>query len=103
MRIQEKRARRWCFMDVITDPVTGRLSEAKIWANAGKGLMCWALWHEAMQGQLTEPLLMWFGLLLFAHESVSRFLINRHDIQTQAEPGTKTVTESSQKTVEVKP
>ena len=97
MRKQERRARRWCVMDLITDPVTGRLAETKLWANIGKALMCWVLWNEATQGQVTESLLMWFGLLLFAHESVSRFLINRHDIQTQDNTdGTKTVTATSQ-------
>lgn len=65
-------------MDLVTDPINGRLAETKIWTNIGKALMCWALYHEAIAGRLTEPLLMWFGLLIFAHEAVSRFLTGRY-------------------------
>ena len=87
-RGEEKRKRRWCFMDLITDPISGRLAETKIWSNAGKGLMCWVLWHEAVQGQLTEPLLMWFGLVVLGHETVTRYLTMKRekDAQTQEAP-----------------
>jgi hypothetical protein len=76
-------------MDLVTDPATGKLSESKCWANVGKLLMAWVLWHETDAGRVTEPLLMWFGILLFAHESVSRFLNNRLAAQTTVDPEKK--------------
>lgn len=34
----ERRARRWCVMDLVTDHVTGKLRESYVWSNIGKGL-----------------------------------------------------------------
>ena len=67
----------WSVMDLVTDAATGRMSESKIWANAGKAIMCWALVHQTLNESLTEVLLMWFGLVVLGHELGARFLTNK--------------------------
>lgn len=61
-------------MELVTDPKTGRMSEAKLWLHPAKALMLWALWHETQAGRLTPEMLIWFALVLFAHEAISRFV-----------------------------
>lgn len=81
--------RKWCFMDMVTDAATGRLSESKIWANIGKGVMCWVLIAESIGGNPTEVLLMWFGIIVLGHELGARFLTNKHAAAQQAIPSTE--------------
>ena len=88
----EKRRRLWCIMDLVTDPISGRLAETKVWANAGKALMCWVVWHEAIQGQLTEPLLLWFAVAVLGHEAVTRFMNMKREKDNIAQPASESTT-----------
>lgn len=38
----EKRTRRWCITDLVTDHVTGKLRESACWSNIGKAAVVWA-------------------------------------------------------------
>ena len=93
----EKRRRLWCVMDLVTDPISGRLAETKIWSNAGKALMCWVVWHEAIQGQLTEPLLLWFAAAVLGHESLTRFMNMKREKENA--PASGTVVESNSSSI----
>ena len=97
----EKRRRRWCLMDLVTDPISGRLAETKIWSNAGKALMCWVMWHETVEGTITEPLLLWFAAAVLGHEAITRFMNIKREQGQQPVPGT--VETTSQSTVKVTP
>ena len=33
---KERRARRWCLTDLVTDPYSGKLKETLLWSNLGK-------------------------------------------------------------------
>lgn len=70
--------RKWCFMDMVIDHATGKLSESKVWVNIGKAALTGILINEAYQGTLTEPLLMWFGFIVCLHELGARALSNKY-------------------------
>ena len=39
----DRRSRKWCVMDLVTDHQTGKLREAYVWSNIGKGLAAYLL------------------------------------------------------------
>lgn len=65
-------ARKWCLTDLMTDPITGRLSETKISVLVGKAAVLWAFIYLVKNGQASE----WLFFILLAtymvHESWSR-------------------------------
>jgi hypothetical protein len=73
----EKRQRRWCFTDLVTDGKTGRLVEAKLWSNVGKAsALSWFSW-ECYAGHDSEWLWLVVMGILTAHEVFVRLLSAR--------------------------
>ena len=70
----EKRGRRWCFTDLVTDHKTGKMRETLFWSNIGKGAALWGFVTKVLEGTDTDML--WFIVMgvLTAHELVSRWL-----------------------------
>lgn len=87
--MEERRKRRWCVMDLITDSVTGRLLEPKVWSNIGKASLTFALLYETLHGNLTEFLIITYGTVVIGHESLSRYLRQREDAAHTTQPAAK--------------
>mgnify|MGYP003387226886 CR=1 FL=1 len=73
----ERRKRRWCVMDLVCDPVSGKLKETLVWSNAGKasalGWFSWKCYH----GIDTEWLWLIVMTILTAHAAFSQFIMSR--------------------------
>ena len=80
----DRRQRRWCFMDLVTDPVSGRLRETAVWSSAGKASLLWGFFWQLHHGGVSE----WYagifvGAVIF-HELGSRLLSNRQQNAQEA-------------------
>ncbi len=79
----ERRKRRWCFTDLVTEGKTGRLVEAKLWSNLGKAsALGWFSW-ECYVARDTEWLWLIVMGILTAHEGFVRFLAARTNPETE--------------------
>jgi len=69
--------RRWCVIDLVTDPKSGRLRETLLWSNLGKasalGWFSWKCW----QGTDTEWLWLIVMTILTAHAAFSQFVMSK--------------------------
>ena len=84
---EDRRARRWCFTDLVTDARTGRLRETLMWSNVGKLVMTWAFVHVIWKGGSSEFLWLTYGSIVILHEAASR-LINQRQQRIDAEAKT---------------
>ena len=71
-KFTEKRVRRWCFTDLITDPVTGKLRETLLWSNAGKASALGWFSYKCYHGD--DSIELWFivMVILTAHAAFSQ-------------------------------
>lgn len=60
--------------DLLTDPSTGRMSESKLWLHIAKPAFIWGYVYMTMHDKMDWMLALTFGLLLMAHESISRLI-----------------------------
>lgn len=74
---KERRARRWCFMDLVTDPRTGKLRETLLWSNVGKAAMTVGFLWVVYQGGTSEFLWLTYGGIVIFHEIGSRAMNQR--------------------------
>lgn len=73
----DRRVRRWCFMDLVTDPHTGKLRETLLWSNLGKAAaLAWFSWH-CYHGTDTDWLWAIVMGVLTAHELLSRYMTSK--------------------------
>ena len=73
----DRRSRRWCVVDLVTDHTSGKLRETLVWSNVGKLACLWAFVYRVLHGSDTESLWAIVMGILTAHEIVSRYLSNR--------------------------
>lgn len=70
--------RKWCLTDLITDPVSGRLSETKVSVLVGKALCMWGFVYLVLKGTSSEWLFLIMLITFMAHESWSRIAVARY-------------------------
>lgn len=82
----ERRHRRWCVMDLVTDHHTGKLRETLVWSNFGKAALLWGFFWQLHHDGISE----WYaGIMvgaLIMHELGSRLMNQKQqalDIQEQ--------------------
>lgn len=71
-RKTDRRKRRWCFVDLITDPYSGKMKETLLWSNLGKlSALLWFSWKCYNDDDTIE---LWFVvmLVLTAHAAFSQ-------------------------------
>lgn len=79
--MSDRRARRWCFVDLVTDPQTGQLKETLLWSNAGKfSALVWFSW-KCYNGDDTEMLWLIVMGILTAHAVFSQFIMSKLGIK----------------------
>ena len=85
-------ARKWCFMDLVCDPVTGKIKETLLWSNLGKlSALVWFSW-KCYHDKDSEWMWWCVMLVLTAHAAFSQFVMSRAG-------GTTTSTSTSSTTV----
>lgn len=89
LSVPDRRARRWCVMDLVTDAESGRLLEPKIWSNIGKGTLTFSLVYLTLHSDLTEWFLLVYGGVVIGHESISRFMRQKENVAVPAQPARK--------------
>lgn len=73
----ERRKRLWCVMDLVTDPVSGKLRETLFWSNMGKGsALGWFGWH-CYKGTDTDTLWLIVMAVLTCHAAFSQWIISK--------------------------
>ena len=73
----DRRRRRWCVMDMVTDPVSGRLRETLVFSVLGKtSALCAFVW-EVAQGVDSEWLWLIVMGVLTSHAAFSQFVVNK--------------------------
>ena len=85
----EKRQRRWCFMDLVTDHKTGKMRETAFWSNIGKGCMTVAFCWVIAKGGSSEWLWVAYGGIVVLHEATARVLNQRDrklDVEEEKKP-----------------
>ena len=70
----ERRGRRWCFTDLITDHKTGKMRETLFWSNIGKAAALGGFAYKVNAGTDTDTLWAIVMGVLTAHEIASRWL-----------------------------
>ena len=86
----DRRKRRWCFLDLVTDHQTGKLRESAVWSNTGKACMTWAFVYTVLGGHGSEWLWLAYGGIVVAHASVERVLNKRQQAIDGNAPATTT-------------
>lgn len=86
----DRRRRRWCVMDLVTDHQTGKLRETAVWSNVGKAAMTWAFCWVIYKGGTSESLWLAYGSIVVIHEATARFFNQRQEKIDQAGPGSTT-------------
>lgn len=95
----ERRARRWCVMDLIVDHKTGKLRETALWSNIGKAAMTWGFIYTIYKGGSSESLWLAYGSIVVIHEAASRFFNQKQQsIDSNAPPMTTTSVTATQTT-----
>lgn len=76
--------RRWCFMDLVTDPMTGKLKETLLWSNLGKlSALAWFSWKCYHDTDYAE--LWWIVMVvLTAHAIFSQFIMTKFNVPKDA-------------------
>ena len=79
-----KPERRWCFRDLVTDPVSGKLRETLLYSNLGK--LAALLWFNWKCWKGTDSVELWLVVMgvLTCHAAFSQFVSSRMNIQTKA-------------------
>lgn len=94
----EKRARRWCFLDLVTDSYNGKLKETLLWSNLGKASalvwFSWKCYHDTDSPELWLIVM----VVLTAHAMFSQFLSAKLGIG----PTTTTTTATAEVTTTTK-
>ncbi len=85
--------RRWCVMDLVTDPATGKLKETLLWSNLGKfSALVWFWWK--CYSDLDQEWLWWIVLVvLTAHAAFSQLVMSRMGAKPE---GTTTTTATAE-------
>ena len=73
-------ARKWCFMDLVTDHQTGKLRESSLWSNVGKAAMTWAFCFVVYKGGSNEWLWVAYGSIVVLHDAASRFFNQKQQV-----------------------
>lgn len=68
---------RWCLMDLVCDPVTGKLKETLLWSNLGKlSALIWFSW-KCYKGTDYSELWWCVMVVLTAHAAFSQLVMSR--------------------------
>ena len=95
----DRRARRWCVMDLVVDHQTGKLRETAVWSNIGKAAMTWAFVWVIYKGGTSESLWLAYGSIVVIHEAAARFFNQKQQaIDSNAQPMTTTSVTATQTT-----
>lgn len=93
----EKRGRRWCFTDLVTDPYSGKLKETLLWSNLGKASalywLSWKCFHNTDTIELWALVLM----VLTAHAAFSQFVTGKFGGASTTTTATAEVTTTKRK------
>ena len=73
----DRRGRKWCVFDLITDHRSGKLRETLLWSNLGKLAALCAFAYRVRAGTDSEWLWAIVMGVLTAHELASRYLSQR--------------------------
>lgn len=69
--------RKWCFVDLVTDPASGKLRETLLWSNLGKvSALIWFS-HKCYSGTDSPELWLIVMGVLTCHAAFSQFLMAR--------------------------
>ena len=98
----DRRKRRWCVMDLVTDHQTGKLRETSLWSNVGKLVMTWAFCYVVYKGGSSESLWLAYGSIVVVHEAASRFLNQRQQALDGSAPATTTTSVTATQTTTAK-
>lgn len=93
----EKRVRKWCFMDLVTDPTTGRLAESKLWSNGGKAGVLFFYCKFVSATNFETMTLVMLGALI-GHAVVATNMSIKREASQQPQSGTVETTSSSTST-----
>lgn len=73
----ERRARRWCVTDLVTDPYSGKLKETLLWSNLGKlSALVWFSW-KCYHDKDSVELWLVVMVVLTAHAMFSQFIMTK--------------------------
>jgi hypothetical protein len=73
----DRRKRRWCVMDMVTDPVSGKLRETLVFSVLGKTSALCCFIYEVAQGHDSEWLWLIVMGVLTCHAAFSQFIVSK--------------------------
>lgn len=86
----EKRSRKWCLTDLVTDPYNGKLKETLLWSNLGKAsALVWFSW-KCYEGTDSVELWLVVMVVLTAHAMFSQFIGQKLGVQASTTTTTAT-------------
>lgn len=98
MLFAEKRKRLWCFMDIVTDHVTGKLRESAMWSNIFKGGVFWA-YLKFVSATNYETMTMVAAGIIIGHDLANRGINLAVNKPITPTPGTVQTTSTTATTV----
>lgn len=82
--MSDRRLRRWCVMDLVTDPISGTLKETLLYSNLGKvSALIWFSW-KCYNDRDTEMLWLIVMGILTAHAVFSQFIMSKLGVKPDA-------------------
>ena len=75
-QFRERRLRKWCFVDLVTDPYSGKLRETLLWSNLGKASALFWFSRKCYLDTDTYELWLIVMVVLTAHAMFSQFIMS---------------------------
>ena len=70
----DRRVRRWCVMDLVTDPHSGKMRETLLWSNLGKATALVCFIYNVYSGTDSEWLWLVVMAVLTCHAAFSQYI-----------------------------